>query len=86
LPTPPLDHHNKLQLLHCNACLLGDGFELRSELSMGVESERNISGPTTGLKLVRRHKARLARVALRLLQPPHRMNYAQFKRLMREKG
>jgi Peptidase M50B-like len=35
-------------------------------------------------KLLRRHEARIGRVAKRLLQPPHKMNPARFKRLMRE--
>jgi hypothetical protein len=35
-------------------------------------------------KLLRRHEARVARVAKRLLQPPHKMNPARFKQLMRE--
>ena len=35
-------------------------------------------------KLLRRHEARVANVARRLLRLPHKMNPARFKRLMRE--
>jgi hypothetical protein len=35
-------------------------------------------------KLLRRHEARVGRVAKRLLRPPHKMNPARFKQLMRE--
>jgi hypothetical protein len=35
-------------------------------------------------KLLRRHEASVARVANRLLQPPHKLNPARFKQLMRE--
>jgi hypothetical protein len=35
-------------------------------------------------ELLRRHETRVRRVAKRLLQPPHKMNPARFKRLMRE--
>jgi hypothetical protein len=35
-------------------------------------------------KLLRRHEARVGRVAKRLLQPPHKMNPARFKQLMQE--
>jgi hypothetical protein len=35
-------------------------------------------------KLLRRHEDRVGRVAKRLLQPPHRMNPARFRQLMRE--
>jgi Peptidase M50B-like len=35
-------------------------------------------------ELLRRHKARVGRVAKRLLQPPHKMNPSRFKQLMRE--
>jgi len=35
-------------------------------------------------ELLRRHEARVARVAKRLQQAPHKMNHARFKRLMRE--
>jgi hypothetical protein len=37
-------------------------------------------------KLLHRHEARIEKVAKRLLLPPHKMNAARFKRLMREKG
>jgi hypothetical protein len=35
-------------------------------------------------KLLRRHEARVGRVAKRLLQSPHKLNPARFKQLMRE--
>ena len=35
-------------------------------------------------KLLLSHESRVRRVAKRLLQPPHKMNPARFKRLMRE--
>jgi hypothetical protein len=35
-------------------------------------------------KLLRRHEAKVERVANSLLQPPHKMNPARFKQLMRE--
>jgi hypothetical protein len=35
-------------------------------------------------KLLRRHEARVERVAKRPLQPPHKMNPARFKQLMRD--
>jgi hypothetical protein len=35
-------------------------------------------------KQLRKHAARVASVAKRLLKPPHKMNPARFKRLMRE--
>jgi hypothetical protein len=35
-------------------------------------------------KLLRRDEARVGRVAKRLLQPPHKLNPARFKQLMRE--
>jgi hypothetical protein len=36
-------------------------------------------------KLLRRHEARIGKVANRLLQPPHKLNPARFKQLMRER-
>jgi hypothetical protein len=35
-------------------------------------------------KLLRRHEPRIRRVANRLMRPPHKLNGARFKRLMRE--
>jgi hypothetical protein len=43
-----------------------------------------IQGLFVAEKLLRRHEARVGRVAKRLLRPPHKMNPARFKQLMRE--
>jgi hypothetical protein len=70
------DHDNKMASLMLDrngtAPFDADGLSLKARAHSRVE------------ELLRRHESRIRRVAKRLLQPPHKMNPARFKRLMRE--